>query len=68
MIQEIKKSVSLLKGKKIKIYVDVGRNKNEIYEGYIESVYNNIWTFKTSIDVKSFGYNDILIGNVVISS
>ncbi len=68
MIQEIKKSVSLLKGKKIKISVDVGRNKNEIYEGYIESVYNNIWTFKTSIDVKSFGYNDILIGNVVISS
>ena len=29
MIQEIKKSVSLLKGKKIKISVDVGRNKNE---------------------------------------
>lgn len=66
MISEIKKQINNLKGKKIKIIVDVGRNKKESYEGIILNTYQNIWTFKTKIDLKSFGYNDILINNVVI--
>ena len=68
MINEIKKRIISLKGKKIKILVDVGRNKNEVYEGTITAAYSNVWLFKTSYDVKSFSYNDILIKNVVISS
>ena len=66
MISEIKKQINNLKGKKIKIIVDVGRNKKESYEGKILNTYQNIWTFKTETDLKSFGYNDILINNVVI--
>lgn len=68
MLSEIKKKIISLKGQKIKIWVDVGRNKNEIYEGYVLETYKNIWTFKTETDVKSFSYSDILINNVVISS
>lgn len=68
MINEIKKNIVLLKGKKIKVYVDVGRNKNEMYEGIVLNTYQNIWTLKTNTDVKSFGYKDILINTVVISS
>lgn len=68
MINEIKKNIALLKGKKIKVYVDVGRNKSEMYEGIVLNTYQNIWTLKTKTDVKSFGYKDILINNVVISS
>lgn len=66
MIAEIKKRIYNLKGKNIKIMVDVGRNKKESYEGKILGVYKNIWTFQTSSDLKSFGYNDILINNVIL--
>ena len=68
MLSEIRKKIEGLKGKKIKLCVDIGRNKNEIYEGYVLDTYKNIWTFKTETDVKSFGHSDILINSVVISS
>ncbi len=68
MISQIKEKITSLKGKKIKICVDVGRNKNEVYEGYVVGVYKNIWTFKTNNEIKSFCYSDILINNVMISS
>jgi len=68
MLLEIKKKIKELKGKNITLLVDVGRNKNETYEGYILNTYDNIWTFKTQTYVKSFSYSDLLINNVVISS
>lgn len=68
MIDEIKKKIESLKGKKIKVWVDVGRNKSETYEGFVLDTYKNIWTFKTETDIKSFSYSDILINSVVLSS
>ena len=68
MLGEIKNMVSSLKGKKVKLLVDIGRNKLEEYEGIVENTYNNIWTLKTESDIKSFSYSDILIKNVIISS
>ncbi len=68
MLKEIKRKIGELKGKKIKVFVDVGRNKSEIYEGIVLNTYKNIWTLKTETDIKSFGYTDILINTVVISS
>ncbi len=68
MIGEIKKKIESLKGKKIKVWVDVGRNKSETYEGFVVDTYKNIWTFKTKTDIKSFSYSDILINSVVLSS
>ena len=68
MISDIKKKIESLKGKKIKDWVDVGRNKSETYEGFVLDTYKNIWTFKTETDVKSFSYSDILINSVVLSS
>lgn len=68
MISEIKKKIESLKGKKVKVWVDVGRNKSETYEGFVLDTYKNIWTFKTKTDVKSFSYSDILINSVVLSS
>ncbi len=66
MLNKIRKEVESLKGKNIKIVVDVGRNKSERYEGFILETYDNVWTFKTKTDIKSFGYNDILINSVII--
>ncbi len=68
MIGEIKKKIESLKGKKIKVWVDVGRNKSETYEGFVLDTYKNIWTFRTKTDIKSFSYSDILINSVVLSS
>ena len=68
MIGEIKKKIESLKGKKIKVWVDIGRNKSETYEGFVLDTYKNIWTFKTETDIKSFSYSDILINSVVLSS
>jgi uncharacterized protein Veg len=68
LISDIKKKIESLKGKKIKVWVDVGRNKSETYEGFVLDTYKNIWTFRTETDVKSFSYSDILINSVVLSS
>jgi uncharacterized protein Veg len=68
LIGEIKKKIESLKGNKIKVWVDIGRNKSETYEGFVLDTYKNIWTFKTKTDVKSFSYSDILINSVVLSS
>lgn len=68
MIGEIRKKLLLLKGKKIKVWVDIGRNKSETYEGIVKEVYDKIWILETSTDLKSFSYSDVLINNVVISS
>lgn len=67
MIQKIKEDLKSKKNKYIKIKVDVGRNKYEEYEGYVDALYENIWTFKTSSDIKSFSYKDILIKSVILS-
>ena len=68
MLEQIRKKIENLIGKKVTIFVDVGRNKNESYEGIILDTYKNVWTIKTSIDTKSFSYSDILIKNVIINS
>jgi uncharacterized protein Veg len=68
LISDIKKKIESLKGKKIKVWVDVGRNKSETYEGFVLDTYKNIWTFRTKTDIKSFSYSDILINSVVLSS
>lgn len=68
MIDNIKKEITGLIGKKVKILVDIGRNKSEIYEGIIQNTYKNVWTIKVGNDIKSFGYSDVLINMVNISS
>lgn len=68
MLNDIKYKLENLKGKKIKVLVDVGRNKSEFYEGVVLNTYKNIWTMKTTTDLKSFSYSDILINSVTISS
>lgn len=68
MISEIRKDVQELLGKRIKVIVDIGRNKSEVYEGVVVSCYRYVWTLKTSYDLKCFSYIDLLIKTVIISS
>lgn len=68
MIKEIRKNIKQLLGKNIKVIVDIGRNKNEVYEGYVANSYRYVWTLKTKYDLKCFSYTDLLIKTVIISS
>ena len=66
-IELTKEKVKILLNKKIKIKVNIGRNKHEYYEGYIEKLHPNIFTIKTNQGIKSFTYTDILTKNVILS-
>lgn len=66
-IRKVKKNILELKDKKLKIKVNIGRNKHEYYEGIIEKLYNNLFTVKTNKGLKSFTYADVAIKQVVLS-
>lgn len=67
MINKIKETISLQKGKNSKFRYNGARNQIEEFEGVINGVYNYIFTIKTiKNETKSFSYNDILIGNLEI--
>ena len=54
MLEQIRKKIENLIGKKVTIFVDVGRNKNESYEGIILDTYKNVWTIKTVFRIQIF--------------
>lgn len=66
-IELTKEKVKTLLNKKIKIKVNIGRNKHEYYEGYIEKLHPNIFTIKTNQGIKSFTYTDVLTKNVILT-
>lgn len=66
-IKKVKNDILELKDTKLKIKVNIGRNKYEYYEGIIEKLYNNLFTVKTNKGLKSFTYTDVAIKQVVLS-
>lgn len=65
-IDKIKNNIKLLNNEKLKIKVNIGRNKFEYFEGYIENMYPNLFTIITNKGKKSFSYADIATKNVVL--
>ena len=66
-INKIKNDVIALKDIKLKIKVNIGRNKHEYYEGTIDKIYNNLFTIKTNKGLKSYTYTDVAIKQVILS-
>ena len=66
-INIIKDKIKELKEYKLKIRVNIGRNKSEYLEGYIDKIYNNIFTLNTNKGIKSFSYSDVATKAVIIS-
>ncbi len=66
-IDKIKTKIIELKGEKLKIKVNIGRNKYEYYEGYISNVHPNLFTIETNKGLKSYTYSDIITKTIVIS-
>ena len=66
-IDKTKEKINELIGKKIKIKVNIGRNKHEYYEGTIEKMHANLFTVKTNVGIKSYTYTDILTKSVILT-
>jgi len=66
--QDVNRTKMLVKeitGIKIKLKVNRGRNKTEFLYGAVEDVYPMIFTFRrTTGELSSFSYSDILANNV----
>lgn len=64
-IEKIKEEIYNMIGKKVLAKVDIGRNKYEYIEGTILNAYPFLFTIKTSNDIKSFSYSDVLTKNII---
>ena len=66
-INKIKNMIVSMKDSKIKIKVNMGRNKHEYYEGKINNIHPNLFTVITNCGIKSFTYTDVLTKSVTIT-
>lgn len=71
-IDEIKRQILALKGSEVELYINRGRRKISNYRARIENVYPSVFTVRTdqnsSDNVATYSYNDILCGEVKITS
>ena len=66
-INKIKNKIIELQNSKLKIKINLGRNKYEYLEGFIEKIHSNLFTIRTNKGIKSFTYSDIITKVVVIN-
>lgn len=66
-IEKIKKKIIELKNQKLKVKVNLGRNKYEYYEGIIKKIHQNLFTVETNKGLKSFTYADVATKTVVLT-
>ena len=67
---DVKKKISLIKGKNIDVCINRGRKKIDNYSGIIENTYPSVFTIKIYNDEKlknvTCSYSDVLCGDVKI--
>lgn len=66
-INNVKNKVKEYQNMKLKIKVNLGRNKYEYLDGYIDKIHPNIFTIKTNKGIRSFSYSDVATNIVSIS-
>ena len=66
-IEKIKNKLKSFGKSKIKIKVNLGRNKYEYYEGVINKIHPNVFVVETNKGIKAFSYSDIVIKNVILT-
>ncbi len=71
-LDSIKQKILDLKGQEVNLYINRGRRKISSYRARIENVYTSVFTVKScpieSGAINTYSYNDILCGEVKISS
>ncbi len=63
----IKNKIKDLINTKLKIKVNLGRNKYEYLEGFIEKMHPNIFTVNTNKGIRSYSYSDVATKIVTIT-
>ena len=53
--------------KKLKIKINLGRNKYEYLEGFIDKMHPYLFTVNTNKGIKSFSYSDIITKAVIMN-
>lgn len=66
-IEHIKNKIIKFKNHKLRIKVNLGRNKFEYYEGKIKNIHKNLFTIETDKGLKSFTYADVVTKIVVLT-
>jgi len=67
MINKIRDNLKNMLGKNLHFKYNGARNQIEEFDGYINQIYNYVFTIKINNSIiKSFTYTDILINNLEI--
>lgn len=68
-LEEIKISISNLKGKTVQMSINRGRKKIENLSATIKDIYPSVFTIKTENEkIQTFSYFDVMCGNVVVDN
>ena len=65
-LDKAKNVINNLKGENVRVKVNLGRNKEEFFDGIIINLYPSIFTIKVGETIKSFSYSDVMIKSVII--
>lgn len=70
-LDDIRKKLLEIKGKKVNLEISKGRKKFESYKGIVENLYPSVFTVylenESKKQTQSFSYSEVLCGNVLIS-
>ena len=65
-VEEVKRRLSELKGKNLKVAVNSGRNKIKHIEGVIVEMFPSVFTFRAVAgELVSFSYSDVICGDII---
>lgn len=68
-IEEVKKDIANLKGKRLCVAVNKGRKKVTRLDGIIVDLFPSVFTFRAVAgDIVSFSYSDVICGDIKFSS
>ena len=70
-IKTVKDSVKALFGKRVKVRVNLGRNKYAYFQGKVTGIYPALFTVSPSDNFKgktTYSYSEMLCGNVLLKA
>lgn len=64
-VEDVKRSIEELKGKKLSVSVNKGRKKTVRLSGVIVDLFPSVFTFRAVAgDLVSFSYSDVICGDI----
>ena len=65
-LDKAKSQIKDLLGSKVLVKVNIGRNKEECFEGIISETYPSIFLIKSNKYNRSYSYSDILTKDIIL--